>query len=876
MKPKVISNHKSEKVATGAIAGEIVELSTGARLFVKHKGMGDELIVFLHSVGADHSMWEPQIEAFADKYACVSLDLRGHAQSTIPENAESVKSSVTIESFAQDVIALINYLGYRQAHLVGLSMGGVVAQEVFKQNRKVVQSLTLANSWSQQADAKVKIDFMTEQLSKMTLAESATQLVPGLFAPGTDQKIIDKGVQSEGSKNKGVFLASWHSMFKVDYLSMLEEIDLPVLVIGGTEDKITPTEPLSTTIHSRVTTSQLVNIEGAGHYSNLDHPEEFNRALRAHLFRARSRASQRIADVPRTSVVVEADTVAHGLVALLNKRGIEYFFSNSGTDFTPIIDGLARYEGDPEFKLKTVIAPHENTSIAMAHGYYLLSGKPACVMGHVNVGTANMGLGIINASRSRIPMLVMSGKTPWYESRVDGCRTNFVQWGQDTFDQAAYFREFTKWDYELKGPHNLESAFDRALAISQSDPQGPVYLTLPKEALCEEIDDLEISSLPRQLPTYPQQASETAIAKAARLMVHAKKPLILVAELGRYAGGVEALVQLAQKLAIPVIEFGKRNFFNFPTEHPMHLGFWPSPFVEESDLVIAVENPVPWIPELSAEFSKGKEPPTMIQIGVDPLCQKIPMRSFPTDVILAGDPASTLRSLTNAVLANKDVNQSTVRSRFESIASDHRKIFDNALAKAKADGDRKEITKQYLSYCIGQAIDDECVIFNEYNLDPQLIPRNLPDCWFENSIASGLGWSLGAALGGQLACPDKTMVVTLGDGTYLFNTPLSAHYVASAYKLPVLIIVFNDSAWSTIKKSYLGTTPNGWAEKKDFFPLCNFDINVKFEKVAESCGGIGVTVNAPEQLLLTLKQALRTVRQDRKHVLVNVICQRDV
>src|SRR5205085_160221 len=123
------------------------------------------------------------------------------------------------------------------------------------------------------------------------------------------------------------------------------------------------------------------------------------------------------------------------------------------------------------------------------------------------------------------------------------------------------------------------------------------------------------------------------------------------------------------------------------------------------------------------------------------------------------------------------------------------------------------ITKQYLSYCIGQAVDDNVVIFNEYDLEPQLVPRRLPGSWFENSIASGLGWSLGAALGGQLARPDQTMLVTLGDGAYLFNTPISAHYVASAYKLPIMIVVFNDKGWTTIKKSYLGTTPNGWAKK---------------------------------------------------------------
>ena len=172
-------------------------------------------------------------------------------------------------------------------------------------------------------------------------------------------------------------------------------------------------------------------------------------------------------------------------------------------------------------------------------------------------------------------------------------------------------------------------------------------------------------------------------------------------------------------------------------------------------------------------------------------------------------------------------------------------------------------------------VDDEVVIFNEYNLDPYLVPRHLVDSWFENSVASGLGWSLGAALGAQLASPSQTMVVTLGDGSYLFNTPLSAHYVASAYKLPVVIVVFNDNAWSTIKKSYKGSMPGGWGLKNDYMPLCDFSVPVEFDMLAKATGGAGLKVEEPAKLKATLQEALRISREDRKHVLVNVVCRRD-
>lgn len=848
---------------------DLIKLSNGVNLNVWQGGRADELVVFLHAVGGDHRSWAPQLDAFKDKYTCVALDFRGHGKSTAPANAP-----IDVQSFAEDVCLLIQRLGYARAHLVGLSMGAVVAMEVFRIAPNVVQSLALANTWSFQPDGEARISFMEKRLETMTVAVSAQEMMPGLFSKDAPEKLIDEAAAIEGSKDKDVFLSSWRSMFKVDFRKLLPEIDVPVLLIGGTEDSVTPTNPLLTEMHRLIHMAWLVDIEGAGHFSNLDHSGEFNRLLKIHLNRGRRLPSARISPVELRTLSLPCETTAEGLIYMLSKRGVDCFFSNSGTDFTPIIDALAKFSDDPNFKLRTITVPHENTAVAMAHGHFLLSGRAQVTMAHVNVGTANMGLGIINAARSRVPMLVMSGKTPSFESGVPGCRTNFVQWGQDTFDQAAYFREFTKWDYELKRPHNLETVVDRALAIAQSDPAGPVYLTLPKEPLCEPIPQLKINASPRQQANPPSIADASSLERAARAIASCVNPFIITSELGRYRQGPEELVQLARLCALPVIEFGKKNFFNFPTDHQMHIGFTPYPYVEESDLLIALECHVPWIPS----HGKMNTPPTLLQIGIDPLFHKIPMRSFPSDISLAGDPALTLRALRirMAEMIKEDEGlRKRIEKRAQTLSHEHRKIFENARDEAAADSKAKAITKRYLSFCIGNLVDDECIIFNEYDLDPLLVPRRLPDSWFENSVASGLGWSLGAALGAQLASPERTMIVTLGDGSYLFNTPLSAHFVAAANQLPIMIIVFNDSAWSTIKKSTKGSSPDGWAAKKNNFALCDFDLSVQFEKLAESCGGIGLTVSDPRELPDRLAEGLRIVRRERKHVLVNVTCERD-
>ena len=102
---------------------------------------------------------------------------------------------------------------------------------------------------------------------------------------------------------------------------------------------------------------------------------------------------------------------------------------------------------------------------------------------HTNVGTANAINTLINASRDRIPMLLTSGRTPYTERGMNGSRSAHIQWAQEMFDQAGMLRELVKWDYEMKRGSQAAAAVDRALEIASASPQGPVYLSLPREVL---------------------------------------------------------------------------------------------------------------------------------------------------------------------------------------------------------------------------------------------------------------------------------------------------------------------------------------------------------------------------------------------------------
>jgi pimeloyl-ACP methyl ester carboxylesterase len=644
------------------VQSQQVEISTGARVFVATKGSGDELVLFLHAVGSDHTSWYLQMEALDDeRYTIASYDLRGHGRSAFDVESSIVRDAVSIGGFAKDTIALIEHLGFRRAHLAGISMGAVVALEVFKRRSDVVQSLTLANSATNFPDAESSTAWMQQQLAAKSMAESARELVPKMFDPGAPQELIERAIQIEGGKSRHVYLASWSSMLQCDYRRMVEMIDVPVLLIGGTRDGFTPTDPGLTSIQALIPTAELVDIAGAGHYSNLDHPAEFTRALRAHLLRARSNESQRI-----------------GLAGAPAK--VKHVFDDAGT----------------------------------AHGYWLLSGRTQA---------ARDTAGVTEAARARVPVLLLRD------------HTSHVKWrGED-----------------------LASA----LAIANSDPAGPVFVASNDGG--QAPSPVRTGEAPVLQPASPAEPSADALDRAARLINAAQRPLVITGALGRYRGGPEALVQFAQRHAVPVIEHG-RAFFNFPTRHSMHLGFNPSPFANQADVIIVIES--------DADFAHRAK---VIQIGVAPQ---------PADLTLAGNPVLTIRALTS-VLDKSRPDREKIAGRLAAFASEHRRVVQAAQTRAIGDAAKPAITKQFLSYCIGEAIDDRVVVFNDHAADPQLIARRLPDSWFEGTFAN--------AAGAQLAAPDLTMLVITADAPPAVQRPIvtirinASSGVSSPRELPAAI-----------------------------------------------------------------------------------------
>ena len=565
---------------------------------------------------------------------------------------------------------------------------------------------------------------------------------------------------------------------------------------------------------------------------------------------------------------IAIESTAEAYLELLASRGVEYVFANAGTDFAPLIEAWAKRLAQGQALPRPVTVPHETPAVAMAHGYAMVTGRPQVVMVHVIVGTANALGGIINAARAHAPILVTAGRTPLTEDKLPGARNRHIHWAQESFDQGAMVREFVKWDYELRLGAQVETVVDRMLSIARSEPQGPVYLTLPREVLSERMENLEYFDPARVTPPAPSVADPAAVERAAEILAAARNPIVIAKSSGRDPLSVAPLVALAETLGVPVFDQAATHL-NFPQDHALYGGGDPTAYLTDADRIVVVEADAPWFPALR---SPGPEA-TVIQVAHDPLFSRYPIRGFAVDLGLAGAPRLTLAALT-AALQRRGLDATAIEARRKRWEAEHRKLAEGWAAKASAVKNDTPIDMAWLSRCVGDVADDDTIVVNEYDLDTSQTRLRAPGSYFSQSPASGLGWGLGAALGAKLAAPEKTVVCCVGDGAYIFGTPTAAHWTARAHDLPVLTVIFNNRAWNAVKRSVTSHAPKGWAVRSGAMPMSELDPAPDYEGIARACGNWAERVEDPTVLPEMLRQALRVVREDRRPALLNVICKK--
>jgi acetolactate synthase-1/2/3 large subunit len=563
---------------------------------------------------------------------------------------------------------------------------------------------------------------------------------------------------------------------------------------------------------------------------------------------------------------LKVDSVAEAYLVLLAERGVEYLFANAGTDFAPIVEAYAKgaHSGLPA--PKPLIATHENLAMSMAHGYASASGKVPAVMVHVSVGTANALCGVFNAARANVPILFTAGRSPLTEEGLDGARDTYIHWAQEMFDQAGMLREMVKWDYELRNGTQLETVIDRALTLATSPPEGPVYLSLPREVLAEPLPGFAYDSPARRVAASPPAPDEAAVAVAAEILARAQNPLIITADAGRYLAAVPALAEFAERFAVPVVEHRQRHLC-LPADHPCHLGYDPTPLLDSADAILVIDCDVPWTPSRKAPSADCK----IVHIGVDPLFSNYPIRGFACDVAITGATRLVLPRLGMALAPLADPTE--IGMRRQRLAQQHetqragwRKLGDEAKSLCP-------IHPAWVSACLAAARDSGSILVNEYTLLPEHCPSIRPGSFFGSSPAAGLGWGAGAALGVKLAEPDRQVVAVLGDGSYLFANPVAVHHAATVHRLPVLFVVVNNAMWGAVRRATLGMYPKGEAARSNRPPFIDLDELPAFEQVCAAAGGYGERVDDPAALPGAFERALHAVTIEKRQALLNVICR---
>src|SRR5262249_37351946 len=285
---------------------------------------------------------------------------------------------------------------------------------------------------------------------------------------------------------------------------------------------------------------------------------------------------------------------AEAFLRALADHGTDYFFANPGTDFPPIVEAFSRAKKTNAKVPKPILVPHENLAVAMAHGAYLMNGRPQAVMVHVNVGTANTINNLANLSRDRVPLILAAGRTPLPAKGTCGSGTRHIHWAAEMSAQAGMVRELVKWDYELRVPGQVIDVVARGIEVAMAHPRGPVYLVLPREPLAAPLPEPfgPIKPRPQAAPLHPDPQT---IGTLAEWIAAAARPLLITAT--SPAEAVPPLDRLAERCAIPVVTHNPRVVC-LPSSHSMHFGFEPGTLLADADLVIVIESDVPWIPHL--------------------------------------------------------------------------------------------------------------------------------------------------------------------------------------------------------------------------------------------------------------------------------------
>lgn len=562
-------------------------------------------------------------------------------------------------------------------------------------------------------------------------------------------------------------------------------------------------------------------------------------------------------------------TGAHYFLEGLTELGIDYVFANLGTDHVSLIEELARWDVEGRSHPQIILCPHENVAMHMAAGYAAVTGRGQAVMVHVDAGTANSAMGMHNMFRGRLPVMLIAGKAPFtLRGELPGSRDNYVHFVQDLFDMASLVRPYVKWEYALPSSVIAKEVLRRGHSVMQSDPPGPVYLTLPREVLAESTatDQVHTYNSARYGAVLAGGIDEARAQAIASQLMSAREPMAITSYLGRKAEAVAALEDLALLCGVQVFEFSPSHL-SVARSSPCFGGFDASQALTTADVGLLLDVDVPWLPKFVQENSTIH----WTHVDVDAIKKDFPMWGFATDMRVQADCATVLRQVEKIVRAQADDSfHKKVAERIASWVDANQARLVGVASAAEHPGKPGAISPAFLCAALGAAIAPEDIVINEaIRNSPAVlnqIQRSKPITLLCGS-GGGLGYSGGMALGAKLANPKVRVLQVVGDGGFHFSTPTSVYATAQRYGLPIFTVVLDNGGWQAVKEAVLRVYPLGAAAQANEFQARLQGQHRHFEQVAQAFGAYGEYVNDPAEVEAAIARCLKAVDAGQTAVL---------
>jgi acetolactate synthase-1/2/3 large subunit len=584
----------------------------------------------------------------------------------------------------------------------------------------------------------------------------------------------------------------------------------------------------------------------------------------------------------KLEVLTESRSGSDFMVDVIKSLGIEYICSNPGSSFRGLHESVINYGGNknPEF----ITCCHEESSVAMAHGYAKIEGKPLAILAHGTVGLQHASMAIYNAWCDRVPIYIVVGNILDATKRLGA-----VEWAHSVQDAAAMVRDYVKWDDTPASlPHFAESAV-RAYKIAMTPPTLPVLLVADAELQENPIPDNLALRIPKLGEFTPPVGDSAAIAEAARMLVGAQNPVLLADRLGRTPAGMKNLIDLAEALQAPVVSRPGR--MNFPSRHPLNQTDRANVLIREADVILGLEMIDFW-GNVNAVFDQMRrtsaplvKPGTkLISINSDDLYTKSNYQDFDplpeVDLAIAADGQSTLPALTEAVKRLlTDDRRRAFQARGAQLAKAHQQQLERDREAAAVAWDASPISTARVCAELWNQIkghDWSLVSSTTFvsNWPQRLWNMDKHYHYTGTQGGYGIGYGAPAAVGAALANRKygRLSVNLQCDGDLMYAPGVL--WTAAHHQIPLLSVMHNNRGYhqEVMQVQIMADRHNRGIDRAHIGTTITAP-NIEYAKLAQSMGMYGEgPITDPKDLGPALKRALDVVNRGEPAV-VDVLTQ---